>query len=294
MICSRLALSSFNGREMKVKLANPAGFCYGVRRAIDVALEAAEKHGTPMYTLGPLIHNPQVILKLEERGIHEVHDIADAPQGSFIIMPSHGVPREVMRQAENRGLQVVDVTCPFVRKVHEIAENLVADGYQVIVLGDPGHTEVRGIMSVAGENGLAVSDVKDIDPSKLCERVGIISQTTQTTERFERLVEEVARWVKDVRAHNTICHATTRLQKAALDLAAEVDVMLVIGGHNSANTRRLAEICADTGVPTHHIEVASELEDSWFTGVQTVGVTAGASTPDWIIEEVVKKLENWD
>ncbi|MDI6828358.1 MAG: 4-hydroxy-3-methylbut-2-enyl diphosphate reductase, partial [Armatimonadota bacterium] len=241
---------------MKVELANPAGFCYGVRRAIDVALEAAEKYGTPMYTYGPLIHNPQVIQKLKDRGIYEVRDIADAPKGSFIIMPSHGFPRYVGLQAERRGLKVIDVTCPFVRKVHEIAENLVANGYQIIVLGDPGHTEVQGIMSVAGGKGLAVSDVKELDPSKLGERVGIISQTTQTTERFERLVEEVARWVKDIRAHNTICHATTRLQKAALDLAAKVDVMLVIGGRNSANTRRLAEICANTGVPTHHIEVA--------------------------------------
>ncbi len=277
---------------MKVELANPLGFCYGVRRAIDVALEAAGKYGTPMYTYGPLIHNPQVIRNLEERGIYEVRSITDAPKGSFIIMPSHGFPRSVGLQAEKRGLKVIDVTCPFVRKVHEIAENLVADGYQVIVLGDPGHTEVRGIMSVAGDKGLAVSDVNDLDPSKLGERVGIISQTTQTTERFERLVEEVARWVKDIRAHNTICHATTRLQKAALDLAAKVDVMLVIGGRNSANTRRLAEICANAGVPTHHIEVASELEDSWFNGVQTVGVTAGASTPDWVIEEVVSKLES--
>lgn len=277
---------------MKVELANPAGFCYGVRRAIDVALEAAEKYGTPMYTFGPLIHNPQVIQKLKDRGIYEVRDIADAPKGSFIIMPSHGFPRYVGLQAERRGLKVIDVTCPFVRKVHEIAENLVANGCQIIVLGDPGHTEVQGIMSVAGGKGLAVSDVKELDPSKLGERVGIISQTTQTTERFECLVKEVARWVKDIQAHNTICHATTRLQKAALDLAAKVDVMLVIGGRNSANTRRLAEICANTGVPTHHIEVASELKDSWFNGVQTVGVTAGASTPDWVIEEVMRKLES--
>jgi len=277
--------------NVEVRLAQVAGFCYGVRRALDIVLEARNRHGPPMYTLGPLIHNPQVIERLMQQGILIAEQVSSVPEGSTIIIPSHGAPKDVLEEAEARRLHIIDATCPFVRKVQEIAKELANEGYQVVVLGDPGHTEVRGIMSVAGQNALAVSKPSELNLSMLSDRVGIVSQTTQTVEQYEELVALISAHARTVRAHNTICHATARLQKAALTLAADVDLMIVVGGRNSANTRRLAEICTRAGVPTYHIEVADEIVGSWFEGAKTVGVTAGASTPDWIIEEVIQRIK---
>ncbi|MHB0913576.1 MAG: 4-hydroxy-3-methylbut-2-enyl diphosphate reductase [Armatimonadota bacterium] len=277
---------------MEVILADSAGFCYGVRRAIETVLAVAKTVGKPMFTLGPVIHNPQVIAKLESVGIASVASLDEVPPGSVIVMPSHGVPRQVMERAKESGLEIVDLVCPFVRKVHCIAETLVKDGCQVIVLGDAGHTEVRGIMSVAGEDAVAVSDIGELAGCELARRVGVVAQTTQTVERFRRLVAEVAGRVHEIRAFNTICNATLDRQRAALAVTEMVDVMLVVGGRNSANTRRLAEICRETGVRTYHVEVAGEMDAGWFHETKRVGVTAGASTPDWIIEEVVEKIRS--
>ena len=275
---------------MEVILAESAGFCYGVKRALDTVLDAAKASGEPMFTLGPLIHNPQVIKRLEEQGVKSVSTLDEIPSGSVIVMPSHGVASDVMEQAKDKGLEIIDVTCPFVAKVHHLAESLVKQGYQVIVLGDKGHTEVRGIMSRAGEAAIAVSDVDELEGRQIKKRVGIIAQTTQTIERYQRLVAEVSGLAYEVRAYNTICNATTDRQKAAIATARDVDVMIVVGGRNSANTKRLAEICAGTGVPTHHVEVADEIDPSWLARAKKAGITAGASTPDWIIEEVVRKV----
>jgi len=275
---------------VKVLLAESAGFCYGVSRALSTVLELAEAGG-PMFTLGPLIHNPQVIEKLESHGVKSVKDLSEIPAGSTVVMPSHGVPREMMEQAKASSMKIIDVTCPFVDKVHRLARSLADEGYQVVVLGDEGHTEVQGILSVAGCDALVVSDSEGLAKRKLRKRVGLVAQTTQRVARYQRLVAEMSGRAYEVRAYNTICHATTDRQKAAIAVAENVDLMVVVGGRNSANTRRLAEICAETGVPTHHVEVADEIDPDWFAHAKKVGVTAGASTPDWIIEEVVKRME---
>lgn len=275
---------------MKVVLAESAGFCYGVRRALDTVLRASETSRKPMFTLGPLIHNPQVIEKLESQGIKSVRDISEVPSGSIIVMPSHGVPRHVMEAATASNLDIIDLTCPFVSKVHRHAESLRKQGYQVIVLGDKGHTELRGIMSVAGDNAISVSDVGELAQHDLEDKVGVVAQTTQTIDRYQRLVSDLAKAAYEVRSYNTICHATTDRQKASLVTAESVDVMLVVGGRNSANTRRLTEICTEQGVPTYHVEVAGEIDAGWFEGNSVVGITAGASTPDWIISEVVERV----
>jgi 4-hydroxy-3-methylbut-2-enyl diphosphate reductase len=277
---------------MDVILAKFAGFCYGVRRAVDTVSKAAEEHGRPMYTLGPIIHNPQVVEWLARQGVESVQKLEEIPAGSIAVMPSHGVPRRTIEQAESRGLQVIDLTCPFVSKIYRVAADLVEDGYQVVIVGDMGHTEVRGIMSVAGDDALAVSAPDDLPEDALKAKVGIVSQTTQTVDRFQRLVGHICTRAYEVRAFNTICHATTERQNAALATAEEADIMVVVGGRNSANTRRLAEICADAGVPTHHVEVAGEIDSTWFKGAKKVGVTAGASTPDWIIQEVVEMVQS--
>lgn len=276
---------------MKVVLAESAGFCYGVRRALDTVLAAAKIAGKPMFTLGPLIHNPQVIERLAADGVASVNSLDEIPEGSIVIMPSHGVPIHVMEQARARGLEVIDVTCPFVAKVHLLAAGLVKDGYQVLLLGDSGHTEVRGIQSVCGEDSIVIADVGELDLRVLKNKIGILAQTTETVERYQCLVRCAAAKAYEVRAYKTICNATMDRQKSALDLTSDVDVMIVVGGRNSANTRRLAEICTASEVSTHHIEVASELDSEWFTDAECVGITAGASTPDWIINEVVERVK---
>ena len=276
---------------MKVVLAESAGFCYGVKRAMEGVMEAARQSGKPIYTLGPLIHNPQVIERLENEGVKSVEDIREIPAGSTVIMPSHGVSKSVMEQAGTSGLEIIDFTCPYVGKVHRLAEKLSKEGYQVVILGDPGHTEVKGIMSRAGDDAIALSRAEDLAAHELRKRVGVLAQTTQRPDEYRALVAEVALRAYEVRGFNTICNATTERQQAALELASEVDLMIVVGGRNSANARRLAEMCSSV-VRTHHIEVAEELYPKWFVRIQAVGVTAGASTPDWIIKEVVEKLES--
>jgi len=276
---------------MKVVVAESAGFCYGVRRALDTVLAAAEKAGKPMFTLGPLIHNPQVIERLASQGIGMVKSLDEVPDGSVIIMPSHGVPRQVMERARDRGLEIIDVTCPFVAKVHRVAETLVNSGFQVVLLGDAGHTEVKGIVNVCGDDAIVVSGAEELADKDLKPKVGIVSQTTQSIGKYRELVSAVSERVYEVHAYKTICNATMDRQKAALRVTSDIDVMIVVGGRNSANTRRLAEICAESGIPTHHVEVADELDGAWFMEARNVGITAGASTPDWIIEEVVDRVK---
>lgn len=276
---------------MEVVIAKSAGFCYGVSRALDAVLTAACDKRKQMYTLGPLIHNPQVMSKLEEHGVKSVGSVGEVPAGSIIVMPSHGVSESVMTQAAEMGLEIIDVTCPFVSKVHRIVGSLTKAGYQILILGDQGHTEVQGILSKAGNNAIVLSDATDLAPETIRKRVGIVAQTTQTVHRFSELVSAVSQYAYEVRAYNTICNATSDRQRAALDVAQHADVMVVVGGRNSANTRRLAEICSEASVPTHHVEVADEIEPDWFDDARTVGVTAGASTPDWVIGAVISILK---
>jgi len=274
---------------MKVIVAEHAGFCFGVKRALDMALEAAQK-GTPLYTLGPLIHNPQVVEKLRAAGVAVVKDVSEV-KGGALIMPSHGVAREVKEAAMAAGLNVIDATCPFVAKVHKRAESLAQAGFHVAVVGDPGHSEVKGIVSAAGGHATAVWSEQEAESLDWPAKVGIVTQTTQTSDRFRAVARAISKRVGETRAFNTICYATRDRQSAALELAPQVEAIFVVGGRNSANTNRLREICESTGVPTYHIETADEILEEWLTGKSVVGVTAGASTPDWIIEEVRRRLE---
>lgn len=277
---------------MEIRLAESAGFCYGVKRALDTVAEAAGSGNKPMFTLGPLIHNPQTIEKLEQAGVKSISDLRLVSPGSIIVMPTHGVPKQVIEQAHDAGLEIIDVTCPFVANVHRLAEQLVSEGYQILVLGDEGHTEVRGLMSRAGDDAVVISNDDDLSGVTLKKHIGILAQTTQSVERYKNLVGEVAGRAYEVRAYNTICNATMERQHEALKVAREVDVMIVVGGRNSANTRRLSEICAETDVPTHHVELAEEILPDWFATCRLVGITAGASTPDWIIDEVIKRIKS--
>lgn len=275
---------------MKVIVAEKAGVCYGVRRALELVSSELRK-GHKIATLGPLIHNPQAVKRLEAQGVRVVSDLKEL-DGGAVVMPSHGVPREVRLAAQEAGLRIVDATCPFVAKVHKVAKKLADSGYMVVVVGDPGHSEVKGIVSAAGDSAVVVSTVAEVDKYNLSgKKVGVVSQTTQTPEHFGAIVGKIAAVASEVVAHNTICYATHDRQSAARDLAPRVDAMFVVGGRNSANTNRLAEICRESGVPTYHIETADEIDEQAVKNYRVVGLTAGASTPDWVIEEVKARLE---
>lgn len=274
---------------MKVQVAKYAGVCYGVERALKMAAEAA-RAGTTVRTLGPLIHNPQAVESLRARGI-EVAACLDEVDGGTVVIRTHGVDPAIIAAAGEKGLDVVDATCPFVSTAHQVAERLKSDGYTVVIVGEADHPEVEGILAHAGGDALVVEEVDDL-PAKLpSRRVGVVVQTTQSLSRLTAVVDALLPRVSELKVHNTICSATGQRQRSAEELAKTVDVMVVVGGHNSGNTNRLAEICLAVNPRTYHVETADELRPDWFDGAATVGVTAGASTPDEQIQGVIRAIE---
>lgn len=273
---------------MRVVVARHAGVCYGVERALKLAGEAAASGG-PVASFGPLIHNPQAVAALERQGVGVASDLDQVPEGTLIIR-SHGVDPAVIADAESRGLDVVDATCPFVRAAHTCAAELAAGGYAIVIVGEADHPEVEGILAHAGGTAHIVQRVGDL-PSRIGRRVGVVVQTTQPPALLREIVDALLPRTSELRVCNTICSATTQRQAAAAELADEVDVIVVVGGHNSGNTTRLAEICAARNPRTHHVETADELVESWFDDASVVGVTAGASTPDEQIRGVIDAVE---
>lgn len=279
---------------MEILKAKEMGFCFGVRRAIALMERATREQG-PLESLGGVVHNRQVVDRLAALGV-QVVDNLDQAQGPVVAITSHGVGPAVHQAIAARGLLAINATCPFVRKAQRVARAMARDGFFVIVFGDADHPEVRGVLGWAGERSLATTDAAAL-ASRLPapRRLGILSQTTQSPARFaafiSQVVEQFLASAREVRVVNTICDATTKHQEAALELAHQVDLMLVVGGRNSANTRRLAELCAATGVPTHHVEAAAELDPAWLAGCRRAGITAGASTPDEVIAEVARCLK---
>ena len=276
---------------MRIIRAEDAGFCFGVKRAMKLAFEASANSTKPIYSLGPLIHNPQQVEFLAQRGVHVVSNLDLLSLGDVLIIRSHGTSPAILEEAKARGLNIVDATCPFVVKAQKLAQRLVEEGYQVIVVGEGDHPEVIGIMGFAGEGAQVIEKANDACNLPAKSRVGVIAQTTQSLSNFREVVGALLENSDELKVFNTICHATTHRQGSALDIARKVDLMIVIGGHNSANTNRLAFLCAQSGILTRHIETVNELETSWLEGISTVGVTAGASTPEWIIDNVVKELQ---
>lgn len=274
---------------MKVILAKQAGFCFGVKRATQLAFEAAGKdHKT--FTLGPIIHSPQVVGKLEALGIR-VLDTLDGMDSGTIIIRSHGVELKEIIEAQQKNLTIVDATCPFVKKAQDHVKSLTEEGYGVVVVGDADHPEVQGIVSYGGEKVFVVASGEEVRKLPKMKKIGVVAQTTQSFENLKSVVGECLLRGGEIRVYNTICDATAVRQEEAKELAGQVDCMLVIGGFNSANTRRLLEVCVELQPRTYHIETAAEINPAWFEGAEKVGVTAGASTPKWIIDEVVNKVE---
>ncbi len=286
----RAELRQLRAGDVEIVVARYAGYCYGVERALRTTEEALEGAVGPVASLGPIIHNPTVVKQLEERGVAVVDD-ADQATGGTLIVRTHGVPPGVVQRARERHLQVVDATCPFVAVAQRKAESLKEAGYAVVILGERDHPEVVGLQGFAGRGAAVVEDAAGLPLEQLRgKRVGLVVQTTQTRANLSSVAAALAPVAREMLVYNTICDATEKRQSAACELAAEVDAVVVVGGRNSANTARLAQLCEGMQPRTHHIESAAELRPEWFTGASRVGVTAGASTPDEEIEATVLAL----
>ncbi len=273
---------------MQVTVAKFAGACYGVKRALAMAEEAAAS-GVPAKTLGPLIHNPRVVASLAEAGVDVAASLDEITEGAVIIR-SHGTTPQTIEAARAKGLAVIDATCPHVSKAHNCARELAEAGTPVIVVGEPDHPEVEGIKAWGGQAVVAVVDTPEALPSTLPTHVGVVVQTTQERATFDAVVAALHARGIQVDERPTICFATIQRQTAIRELAAGSDVMIVIGGRNSGNTKRLVEICHANCPRTYHIEDAAEIESAWLAGAERVGVGAGASTPQSHIDAVLERL----
>jgi 4-hydroxy-3-methylbut-2-enyl diphosphate reductase len=275
---------------MQVKIARTAGFCWGVRRTVDKVMEVADERG-PVVTLGPVIHNPQAVERMRERGVGTVNEIAEVAGGTTVVVRTHGAVKAELDRAKERGLEVVDGTCPYVKYPQAMARRYSQEGYHVVNVGDANHAEVKGGVSYA-EGPCTVVKPGGPIPEIDAKKVAVLAQTTCIGAEFERVVGALALRHREVRAANTICSDTDERQDDARQLAREVDAVIVVGGKNSANTRHLAEICQSIQPRTWHVETKDELQAEWFAGCRSVGISAGASTPDWVIEGVAERLSS--
>ncbi|MEW6360107.1 MAG: 4-hydroxy-3-methylbut-2-enyl diphosphate reductase [Planctomycetota bacterium] len=274
---------------MRVKLAATAGFCMGVRRAMNIVLDAAGKGKGPVYTLGPLIHNPQVLESLEKKNIHVLTNDSDASAGTAVIR-AHGIGPEERRALEARAASICDATCPHVLRVQLIVKRHVEQGCSCIIVGDRGHAEVIGILGYAEDKGHVVETLDEIAGLPDLDKVCVVAQTTQNREMYEEAARRIRERFPNAEVFDTICDSTAKRQAEVVSLAKESDAIIVVGGRGSANTNRLAEVARETGAPTFHVETADEIEPEKLKDFKTVGVTAGASTPNWLIMEVVERV----
>jgi 4-hydroxy-3-methylbut-2-enyl diphosphate reductase len=273
---------------MNIHIADACGFCYGVKRAVQMAKEAAP--GTN--TLGPIIHNPQVVNKLSERGVCPIDSLDEAAEGSTLLIRSHGVGPQYYDEARKKNLTIIDATCPHVKKAQIDAKKVIDLEKNLIIIGEKAHPEVISISQWGANRAIIIETEEEAENLPFFDQIGVVVQTTFAQEQFKRIASILEKKTARMDVYMTICTATQQRQEAAIALAARMDAMIVIGGKNSANTRHLAQVCSNQGCPTYHIETASELEPQWFTGKENIGITAGASTPDWIIQEVVNNMEN--
>ena len=275
---------------MKIIIAKTAGFCMGVRRAVDMVLEAPGSQPEPISTYGPLIHNPQVLNLLKEKGINSLDHIPRAGTGTTMIR-AHGVPPQAQRDLEKAGFKVINATCPRVIRVQTIIRKHTEKGYASIIIGDSDHPEVLGLKGYAGNRGHVVGSLAELDALPPFDQAIIVAQTTQNTGLYDRVKKWAAAQRPHYKVYDTICDSTSKRQAEISELASRVDAIIVVGGHNSGNTLRLAEIARRTGKPTYHIETEEELDLGALAGAETIGITAGASTPNWMIRKICRVLE---
>jgi len=276
---------------MEILKARTQGFCFGVELTYKKALAETAERGD-VYTMGNIVHNPIIVKELEEHGLKNAESVEDIDSGTLFVR-AHGLPPQTLEQAEKKGLRVVDATCPMVTRTQKLAKKLQEEGRSIVILGDPNHPEVRGI---AGHvPGALVMNEWPEDDSQIrrMRRIAIVSQSTLNEDKFKELVAKIAALNYETRVYNTICPDTQGRQLSARELAREVDVMVVIGGTKSANTRHLAEISEAEGAKAHLVEGAADLKREWFAGEERVGIATGASTPGFLADEVEQKLLEW-
>ena len=279
---------------MEIEKAQEIGLCFGVRRAIKLLKEAANEFGE-IETLGPVAHNHQLVEELAKVGVKPINRLAEV-QGKILAITTHGTSPELLSQIKSLHIHIIDTTCPIVRRAQNAAKELAEAGFDIIIFGEAVHTEVKGLLGWAGNKGIAALNTEQLNMSKKSlYRLGVISQTTQTQSAFIKFVTQLTATfgskIREMRIVNTLCQATQRRQESAIRLAKKSQLVIVIGGYNSANTRRLVEVCSPI-VETHLIEKVDEVSDSWLKGKHHIGITAGASTPDKAIEELVARLES--
>jgi len=281
---------------MQVRLASSRGFCFGVEDAIEIAESAVDRYGPGrVVALGPLIHNKQVVNKLEQAGLVQSGELETVETSQTVLIRSHGAPPETFEIARERGLNVVDATCVLVKRAQDVVKQLHEEGYHVVMIGDPNHPEVRGVIGYA-PNVTVIDRGADLEQAlPYRERLGIVAQTTHSPEHVADMIAEILkRPYREVKIVNTLCLEVTRRQEAAIALAKEVEVMFVLGGLHSANTQEVARLCREAGCETYHLETWEQFDPSMIRGKIVAGVTAGASTPEWVIAEFARKLEASD
>ena len=279
---------------MNIKISEKAGFCFGVKRAMGLAWrELCDEHDKQTYALGPLIHNKQAVEKYEERGLITVDDIEEIPSDVKMIIRSHGVSKSIYDKADEKGLDVVDTTCPFVKKIHDIVKENYDNGKKIILIGDKNHPEVIGINGWCKNTAITIKTIEEAEALELNndESYCAVAQTTMNLEVYRKIVEILKTKADDIEFNNTICSSTKARQEAARELASEMDCMIVIGGKHSSNTQKLVGICKEV-CPTFAIETRDDLDVEEIKKYENVGITAGASTPDWIIDDIIKFLKS--
>lgn len=273
---------------MEIRKASVQGFCFGVAITVKKAEEAIAARDE-VTTLGHVVHNPQMVESLASRGLRNAGSVGEVDAGALFVR-AHGLPVEVFDEAKGKGLEIIDATCPMVTKIHVQAEKLKAAGYKIVVIGDPKHPEVKGTLShVPG--AWCIQSVEDVARLPRSSKVGVVVQSTWSGQGFTEIVRALADKYYEVRAVNTICTDTHNRQAEALRLARDVEVMVVVGGKTSANTKHLAELSESHGAHSYHIEGAEELRPEWFAGVKVAGLMSGASTPGWLVDEVEARME---
>lgn len=277
---------------MKVIVSSEIGFCFGVKRAVSM-VEKLLKEVNKAFVVGNLIHNPLEMRRLKTMGLVSVERAEDVPPGSFAVIRSHGLRSEEVDILLSRGVRIVDATCPFVKRVRNVAQALIKNGYDVILYGDPEHPEVQGVTSYVKGRIFVVRDRKDLDFISTSDKIGLVSQTTQELSAFVNIAIDLLRKSGELKIINTICDATIRRKKAIIDLFSKSSIILIVGGKNSANTRKLVELSKEHLKKVYHIEFPKEISRGWFEGVDRVGLASGASTPDWQIKAVLAILKKY-
>ncbi|MDX1294809.1 MAG: 4-hydroxy-3-methylbut-2-enyl diphosphate reductase [Sulfurimonadaceae bacterium] len=271
---------------MKIRLAENYGFCFGVKRAIKIAEE-----NTDSATYGPLIHNSKEIARLKnDYNVALTENLSDFKEGDTAVIRTHGIPKNELLELQSKDVNVIDATCPYVTKPQQICEEMSEKGYDIVIFGDENHPEIKGVKSYAANGAHVVLNADELEKLHLREKVALVAQTTRKVEEFNKIATYLIPRHKEVRVFNTICNATFENQDAVFELSKEADVMIIIGGKNSSNTKQLHSIATGNCPDSYHIECADDLDASWFQGKSLCGISAGASTPDWIIQQVVDKI----